>query len=95
MKSTAPDVKRVPAVEVLIATPIVRKLIAEGTEAKLGDVIRTGDEGMQSFAESLFSLYKQKLIDRETGHHAAPNPEEFEMLVRGIKVSHPGFVGEG
>jgi twitching motility protein PilT len=94
LKSTAASVRRVPAVEILISTPIVRKLIGEGSDVKLSDVIRTGEERMQTFTESLFSLYKQRLIDREIGHQAAPNPDEFEMLVRGIKVSHPAIVGE-
>jgi twitching motility protein PilT len=92
IRSAAPGVKRVPAVEILMSTPIVRKLIAENHDSKLGDVVRTGEEGMQSFAESLHSLLKRKLITREIGNQAAPNSEEFEMLVRGIKVSHPAFV---
>ncbi|MGD0654234.1 MAG: PilT/PilU family type 4a pilus ATPase [Thermoguttaceae bacterium] len=93
IKSTAHSVRRVPAVEVLISTPIVRKLIAENHDSKLADVVRTCEDGMQSFAESLYALYKRRLIDREIGHATSPNPEEFEMLVRGIKVSHPVFVG--
>ncbi|MGD0384184.1 MAG: ATPase, T2SS/T4P/T4SS family [Thermoguttaceae bacterium] len=93
IKSTAHSVRRVPAVEVLISTPIVRKLIAENHDSKLTDVVRTCEDGMQSFAESLYALYKRRLIDREIGHATSPNPEEFEMLVRGIKVSHPVFVG--
>jgi twitching motility protein PilT len=93
LKSTVGSIRRVPAVEVLISTPIVRKLIAESHDNKLADVVRTCEDGMQSFSESLYALYKRKLIDREIGHAAAPNPEEFEMLVRGIKVSHPVFTG--
>ncbi len=93
LKSTAHSIRRVPAVEVLISTPIVRKLIAENHDSKLADVVRTCEDGMQSFAESLYALYKKKLIDRDIGHAASPNPEEFEMLVRGIKVSHPVFTG--
>jgi twitching motility protein PilT len=93
LKSTTGSIRRVPAVEVLISTPIVRKLIGECHDNKLADVVRAGEDGMQSFAASLYALYKQKLIDREIGHAASPNPEEFEMLVRGIKVSHPVFTG--
>jgi twitching motility protein PilT len=94
IKSTAASSNRVPATEVIISTPIVRKLIAEKNDSKLADVVRTGEEGMMSFTDSLYSLYKKRLIDREIGHDAAPNPEEFEMLVRGIKVSHPAFYGK-
>jgi twitching motility protein PilT len=93
LKSTAADVNRVPAVEVLVSTPIVRKLIDDGREMELGDVIRTGDEGMLSYAESLLRLYHDKLIDAETGRHAAPNEEEFKRLLAGIKTSQAGIVG--
>ena len=40
IRSAAPGVKRVPAVEILMSTPIVRKLIAENHDSKLGDVVR-------------------------------------------------------
>ena len=60
---------------------------------ELGDVIRTGDEGMLSYAESLLRLYHDKLIDAETGRHAAPNEEEFKRLLAGIKTSQAGIVG--
>ncbi len=93
LKSKAEGAKRVPAVEVLLATPIVRKLIAEGRDVELGGVIRTGEEGMIGFCESLYSLFQQDLIDREVRHQAAPNVEEFEMLMRGIKSLQPGIIG--
>jgi twitching motility protein PilT len=92
IRSIAPGVKRVPAMEVLVSTPIVRKLIVEGNDVKLTDVIRTHQEGMQSFADSIYNLYLKRLVDREVGRQATPNPEEFDMMVHGIKVSHPGIV---
>ena len=93
LKSIATDVNRVPAVEVLVPTPIVRKLIADGREMELGDVVRSGDEGMMSYAESLVRLHHDKLIDTETGCHAAPNEEEFKRMLAGIKTSQVGIVG--
>lgn len=85
--SMAEDVERVPALEVLISTPFTRKLIHEAREAELADAVRSGDEGMFCFAESLVSLHKAKLIDEETGCQAAPNPEEFKRLLAGIRTS--------
>jgi len=91
--SVADDVRRVPAVEILRTTPIVQKLIAEGRDLELGDVVRSGDEGMMSFAESLVQLYHQELIDGETGRRASPNPEEFKRLLAGIKTSKVSIIG--
>ena len=93
LKSVAAGVNRVPAVEVLVSTPIVRKLIADGREMDLGDVVRSGDEGMISYVESLVRLHHDELIDTETGRHAAPNEEEFKRLLAGIKTSQVGIVG--
>ncbi len=91
--SIAEDVRRVPTVEILRSTPIVEKLIAESRELELGDVIRSGDEGMVSFAENLVQLHDQKLIDERTGVRAAPNPEEFKRILSGIRTSKKGMLG--
>ncbi|MCA9101604.1 MAG: PilT/PilU family type 4a pilus ATPase [Planctomycetales bacterium] len=91
--SCAEGVSRVPAVEVLIATPIVRKLISEGKEAQLGDVIRTREEGMLGYAECLVDLHNKGLIDPQTGSLAAPNKEEFERLLAGIETTNVQFFG--
>jgi twitching motility protein PilT len=93
LRSSAEGVHRVPAVEVLISTPIVRELIERSRDIELADVVRTGDEGMTSFTESLYSLFHDKLIDEETGCQAAPNRQEFEMRLAGIKPSTRAIVG--
>jgi len=87
LRSNAEGVQRVPAVEVLVSTPIVRKLITENRDVELNEVIRGGDAGMLSFTQSLYRLFQQRLIDHETGRQAAPSIEEFEMSLRGIRQS--------
>ena len=91
--SCADAIERVPAVEILISTPIVRKLISEGKEAQLGDVIRSGEEGMLGYAECLVDLHNKGMIDEETGCLAAPNKEEFLRLLAGISTSSVQFFG--
>ena len=93
LRSNAEGVQRVPAVEVLVSTPIVRKLITENRDVDLNEVIRGGDAGMLSFTDSLYRLFQQRLIDHETGRLAAPNVEEFEMFLRGIRQSQHGVLG--
>jgi twitching motility protein PilT len=93
LRSNAEGVQRVPATEVLVSTPIVRKLIAENRDTELNEVIRGGDAGMLSFTESLYRLFQLRLIDHDTGSQAAPNVEEFEMLFRGIRQSQHGVLG--
>ena len=85
VRSSVEAARRVPAVDVLIATPFVRKLITDGNDIQLNEAIRTGDEGMVGFVESLYQLHQQELIDAETGTSAAPNAEEFRRLLMGIR----------
>jgi twitching motility protein PilT len=82
------DVKRIPAVEVLINTPIVRKLISEQREADLPAAIRSGEgEGMQDYTESLRRLVEEEYIDLKVALQYAPNVEELKMALKGIRSS--------
>jgi twitching motility protein PilT len=83
-----PDVKRIPAVEVMINTPIVRKLISEEREADLPAAIRAGEgEGMQDYTESLRKLVEEEYIDLKVALQYAPNVEELKMAMKGIRSS--------
>ncbi len=93
LPSCAEDIERVPAVEILISTPIVRKLISEGEEDELGDVIRSGDDGMLGYAECLVDLCKKGMIDERTAVEAAPNKDEFKRLLAGIQTTNVQFFG--
>ena len=87
LKSFKPGVKRVPTVEIMTFNPIVKKLVLEGQEEKLGDAIRLGkEEGMQDFTMSLKDLIDIELIDRPTAFEVAPNPEALKMALKGIEV---------
>lgn len=83
-----PDTPRVPAVEVLIRTPIVRKLISDQREADIPAAIRSGTgEGMQDFTESLRRLVEEEWIDLKIAMEHAPNAEELKMAMKGIRTS--------
>ena len=48
LPSIKEGVDRVPAIEIMLSTPIVRKIILESEDEKLGDAIRVGrEDGMQ------------------------------------------------
>lgn len=88
-----PDVKRVPAVEILINTPIVRKLISEQREADLPAAIRAGaGEGMIDFTESLRRLVEEEYIDLKKALEYAPNVEELKMALKGIRAGASGIL---
>jgi twitching motility protein PilT len=75
----------VPAVEIMLNTPTVRKLIEENRLDKLSAAIETGtDEGMQTFNQALYKLVKAKMITEEEALLKATNPEALKMNFRGI-----------
>jgi twitching motility protein PilT len=93
LPSIKPGVQRVPTCEILIFTPMVKKLILERQDEKLADAIRVGaQEGMQDFTMSLKDLVEKQLIDRQTAFEWAPNPEALKMALKGIQVKESGMV---
>ncbi|MEX0703059.1 MAG: PilT/PilU family type 4a pilus ATPase [Planctomycetales bacterium] len=85
--------KRVPIVEIMIFTPIVRKLILEGRDEKLSQAMRMGKEdGMQLFNDSLKHFIDKDFIDRPTAFEVSPNVEELKMMLKGIDVKGAGIL---
>jgi twitching motility protein PilT len=75
----------VPAVEIMIGTLTVQKMIYENKLDKLPAAIETGtDDGMQSFNQSLLKLFNEKLITREAALEYSSNPEALKMNMQGI-----------
>src|SRR5205807_10397378 len=77
---------RVPAVEVMVVTPIVRKYIFENTLAEISVVMKQGGYyGMQTFHQSFVGLIQKGEIALETALEASSNPEEIMMAIRGVQ----------
>jgi twitching motility protein PilT len=78
------------ALEILINSPIVRKLIEENRLDKLSAAIETGTEdGMQTFNQALYNLAMEGKITKEEALGKATNPQALEMNFKGI------FLDEG
>src|SRR6056297_449660 len=93
LKSIKPGVPRVPTVEIMTFSPMIRKLVLEGSDNKLPDAIRIGEEdGMQDFTMSLKQLIDDELIDRPTAFAVAPNKDLLKMALKGIDVKAPGII---
>ncbi len=79
---------RVPAVEVLISTPLIRDYILhEEKTSQVRDAIAAGTSqyGMQTFDQSLFYLYQSGLIALEEALRGSTNPDEFRLRLAGIQ----------
>lgn len=77
-----------PAVEILLNTPTVRKLLEENRLEKISVAIETGtDEGMQTFNQHLLKLVQAGIVTEEEALTKASNPEALKMNLRGIFLS--------
>jgi twitching motility protein PilT len=79
---------RVPAVEVMVSTALIRDYITNEEKTSLiHDAIAAGTSqyGMQTFDQSLFNLYQSGLISFEEALRGASNPDEFRLRVSGIR----------
>ncbi|MEO6589872.1 MAG: type IV pilus twitching motility protein PilT [Pyrinomonadaceae bacterium] len=79
---------RVPAVEVMISTPLIRDYILnEEKTGQIRDAISAGtlQYGMQVFDQSLFYLYQSGLITLEEALRGSTNPDEFRLRLAGIQ----------
>lgn len=76
---------RLPVVEVLRTTPLVKKLILEGKIASLAQVIANREGGMQSFDQHLAELFRSGEIDAHQAEQLATHPEVVQLARRGVK----------
>ncbi len=79
---------RVPAAEIMIATPYIRSCIEEKEKTKLiHDAIAAGvsQYGMQTFDQSLYYLWKANYISFEEAIKRCTNPDEFKLKAQGIQ----------
>lgn len=87
---------RVPAVEVMVSTGLIRDYIVNEEKTYLiREAIAAGTSqyGMQTFDQSLFHLFQSGLIFLEEALHNASNADEFKMRVSGIISAEHSMVG--
>jgi twitching motility protein PilT len=79
---------RVPAAEIMVTTGLIRDyIINEEKTSLIRDAIAAGTSqyGMQTFDQSLFTLYQSGLITMEEAVRGASNADEFRLRVAGIR----------
>ena len=78
---------RIVAVEVLVNTPYISKLIRDGNFHEIKEIMEKGHEtGMKTFDQSLFELYCKEII---TAEDALRNAESQNNLRLKIKLESP------
>src|SRR5450830_1621917 len=83
---------RIMAMEVLVPNAAIRNLIREDKVHQIYSMMQTGQSkfGMQTFNQSLATLYHRKLITLESALSRSSNPDELQELIgRGAGLNAP------
>ena len=77
---------RVPAVEILVNTPHIRKQIEDNKSQEIVAALQKGQfYGMQTFNQSLVKLFKDGLATEAEVLSAASSPDDLKLALRGIE----------
>jgi twitching motility protein PilU len=77
------DGKRLPATEILINTPVIRDMIRRGQVHEIKEAMdRSLEEGMQTFDQSLFRMYKDGKIELEEALRKADSRDGLALKIR-------------
>ena len=77
----------IPAVEILVNTPHISKLVANQEIEEIGEAIKAGgSEGMINFNRVLLEMVEQDVITPETALAGAEKREEMKLLMQGMET---------
>jgi twitching motility protein PilT len=82
---TVDGVGRVPAVEVMVATPAIRNLIREGKVPQIKSAMQAGGQhGMQTMDKALADLVRSGRVDLAVASERAQSEQDFMNLLGGM-----------
>ena len=82
---------RIPANEIMIATPAIRNLIREGKTHQIPSTIQTsGGLGMTTMDQALRDLYMKGIITLDEAMSRCQNQEELKKMISTMAIGTPG-----
>ena len=85
---------RCAAIEVLLASPLVKDLILQGDIHALKDIMEKSiDQGMKTFDQALFSLYHEGMITQEEAMRNADSANNLRLKIKLASEGGAGGVG--
>jgi len=74
------------ALEILVRTPMIEKLIMENRDYEIRDTIEAGKEHYksQSFDQAIYDLYNENVISKEQALENATSPTDLELKISGL-----------
>ncbi|MFA5454541.1 MAG: PilT/PilU family type 4a pilus ATPase [Sulfurimonas sp.] len=85
------DDKRVAAMEILVKTPTIEKLILENRDYEIKEAIEKGREHYksQSFDQHILDIYNSGVITKERAKDYATSAADLELKMSGLNTSKP------
>jgi len=78
---------RVPAFEILLATPLARRAIAQRALDQIPEILKSSEaDGMITFTRSLVNRCQEGLLTVETAASGATNRDEFLLAAQGMET---------
>ncbi|MCC6240994.1 MAG: PilT/PilU family type 4a pilus ATPase [Phycisphaerales bacterium] len=78
---------RVPVVEIMMSTPLMRRYVLEGEYEKIKGLVGHKESGSQSFDQHLTELFQRQVIDVSEAQRLASNVDALKLALRGISNS--------
>ena len=93
MPCIAEGIDRIPATEIMLNTPTVRKMLEEERDSEIAEIVRSSPhEGMLDFNTSLQTLIEKEMVDPRVAYDFSSNPDELKMRLKGISAGGTGSV---
>ncbi|MFC0118026.1 PilT/PilU family type 4a pilus ATPase [Pseudoalteromonas xiamenensis] len=74
---------RVAAIEVMLNSPLVAELIKKGDVGSIKEVMaKSKEQGMQTFDQALFELYRTQQINYADALHHADSPNDLRLMIK-------------
>ncbi len=71
------------AVEILLNSPLISDYVRDGQVHKLKEVMKKSrEEGMQTFDQALYDLYRNESITYEDAIHHADSPNDLRLMIK-------------
>ncbi|GAB6140881.1 type IV pilus ATPase PilU [Methylosoma difficile] len=83
---------RYPAIEIFLNTPLAKDYIRKGEVHKLKELMRDSrEQGMQTFDQALFDLYKSGKIGYQDALNSADSKNEVRLMIK-LSSENPGEI---
>ena len=85
----------IPALEVMVGTPTIKKLVGDRDMRSLAEALKRGaSSGMMTFTRAVFRLYKDGFITLDDANATVSNRDELQLMLKGMESGVESFASQ-